>query len=368
MTKTELLNKYTSVTPLAKTLSDRPVVLYGTGNGADKVIKMILGPLGIKPAAVFASDGFVRNREFAGLPVESFSEVAARYGKDMKILMCFGSDREEVLSFVEELDAEYDLAIPDVPLYGEGLFDAEYLRAHADELFEVRSMLADGYSKDLFDDAVLYRLTGKYKYLKRTQDVADPYRELFGRTSVRSAADCGAYRGETSKMFLDVFPGIEKVYALEPDPGSYKKMCESVDDPRIVPLNFAASDGAAEITFSGSASRGAGAQGKNRRAKEKTVKTARLDELIKDPVDLVKLDVEGDEEKALLGAYWIMAEDGPSLSVSLYHRTDDIWKLPLYIKNFSNEYDRVLKYYLRRPRCVPCWDLTLFAVKEDPWN
>ena len=153
MTKSELFEKYASVPTLSDSLKDAPVVLYGTGNGADKVIKMILEPRGLAPSAVFASDGFVRKREYAGLPVEGFDAASSRFGKNMKILMCFGSDREEVLENVETLDAEYDLAIPDVPLYGEGLFDGAYLRDHIDELYEVRSMLADELSRELFDDS-----------------------------------------------------------------------------------------------------------------------------------------------------------------------------------------------------------------------
>ena len=41
--------------------TDRPIVLYGTGNGGDKLISA-LEKIGRKPDGVFASDGFVRNR------------------------------------------------------------------------------------------------------------------------------------------------------------------------------------------------------------------------------------------------------------------------------------------------------------------
>ena len=36
--------------------SKKPIVIYGTGNGADKIIDA-LERYGVKPAAVFASDG-----------------------------------------------------------------------------------------------------------------------------------------------------------------------------------------------------------------------------------------------------------------------------------------------------------------------
>ena len=53
----------------------RPIALYGTGDGADKIIA-VLENLGLSDliAAVFASDGFVRNRSFHGFKVMSYSD------------------------------------------------------------------------------------------------------------------------------------------------------------------------------------------------------------------------------------------------------------------------------------------------------
>ena len=364
MTKNELTNKYLSVTTLSESLAERrrPVALYGTGNGADKVISMILGPLAVAPAAFFASDGFVRHRTFAGLPVESCAEVSSRLGDDVDVLMCFGSDREEVISFAESLDGKFNFAIPDVPLYGEGLFDRAYVTEHSDELYEVRSLLADGYSRELFDESVLYRLTGKMKYLQRTESVGDSYRSLFAGREIVAAVDGGAYRGETSRMWREVFPAREKIYAVEPDARTAAKF-EPPCGCEVELINAALTDHCGEEIFHSSSSRGAGIAGKNRRGRDEAVRCVTLDSVVTAPVDLIKLDVEGFEERALLGARGVMKEYAPSLAVSLYHRTDDIWKLPLMIKDFSREY-AAAKFYLRRPRCLPCWDLTLFCVKE----
>ena len=369
-TKKELIEKYCSVTPLSEELKDdrRPIVLYGTGNGADKIIRY-LESLGRTPDAVFASDGFVRDRSFAGFPVETFDAVSARYGKDMKILMCFGSDREEVLGAVERLDSEYDLALPDVPLYGDGIFNKEYLYSRADELFEVRAMLSDEPSRKLFDDTIMYRLTGKYRFLLRTQSPEATYRELFEGIKVECAVDCGAYRGDTARLFEKVFPDCRRIYALEPDRGTFKRLELAGDEISlesgidVVTLNFAISDAAGIAEFSSSSSRGAGVEGTNRRSKRKTVEKVTLDSLALESPDFIKLDVEGDEERALAGAKRLLSEHSPSLAVSLYHRTDDIRRLPLLIKKASAAYGS-MKYYLRRPRCVPAWDLTLYAVRE----
>ncbi|MBR6918556.1 MAG: FkbM family methyltransferase, partial [Clostridia bacterium] len=248
-------------------------------------------------------------------------------------------------------------------------FDKDYVRSHSDELCDARSMLSDDKSRALFDDSVMYRLTGKYKYLLRTQDVINTYKELFS-PSLEYIIDCGAYRGDSAQTFAAAFPNVKRITALEPDAGSFAKLkiasakIESERGVRVMPVCAAVSDSCREETFFGSSSRGAAIDGASHRAKKRTVKCVTIDSVSDGRCDLIKLDVEGEEERALDGASETVKECAPSLAVSLYHRTDDIWKLPLMIKEMTKHYGKA-SYYLRRPRCVPCWDLTLFALKEN---
>ena len=53
----------------------KPVVLYGMGNGADKILS-VFGVRGIEARGVFASDGFVRQGKlYRGFPVRSYAET-----------------------------------------------------------------------------------------------------------------------------------------------------------------------------------------------------------------------------------------------------------------------------------------------------
>ena len=58
-----------------KTASDegRPILLYGMGNGADKIIT-VCEAYGITLSDFFASDGFVRGHSFHGTVVLSFTQ------------------------------------------------------------------------------------------------------------------------------------------------------------------------------------------------------------------------------------------------------------------------------------------------------
>ena len=65
--------------------SDKKIVMYGMGNGADKIIK-VCEKYGIEIADFFASDGFVRGHSFHGKVVLSYSQAKEKYGKFIVLL------------------------------------------------------------------------------------------------------------------------------------------------------------------------------------------------------------------------------------------------------------------------------------------
>ena len=76
------------------------------------------------------------------------------------------------------------------------------------------------------------------------------------------------------------------------------------------------------------------------------------------PVDYIKMDVEGAERETLLGCRQTIAAWKPQLSVAAYHRTGDLWELPLLVKELCPEY----RLYLRRHKYVPAWEILLYAI------
>lgn len=55
-------------------------------------------------------------------------------------------------------------------------------------------------------------------------------------------------------------------------------------------------------------------------------------------LDLLELDVEGSEPKALLGATEAIRRCRPRLQISLYHKPHHLWDLPLFIKELVPDY------------------------------
>ena len=85
----------------------RPIVVYGMGNGADKLFSRF-EKYKIRVADVFASEGFVRGHSFRGYRVKSFSEIKESYF-DFVIVLSFASGREEVIDMLADIADSSDI-------------------------------------------------------------------------------------------------------------------------------------------------------------------------------------------------------------------------------------------------------------------
>ena len=74
----------------------------------------------------------------------------------------------------------------------------------------------------------------------------------------------------------------------------------------------------------------------------------------------IKYDVEGAEKQAIAGSQKMICSSMPDLLISLYHRNEDMFALPLQIHAMAPDY----KLYLRRFRYIPAWDLNLYCISK----
>ena len=136
--------------------TEKPIVLYGMGNGADKIIS-VLENKNIEFKGVFASDGFVRNKTFHGFKISSYAELKQKFG-EMIVLLCFGSERPEVIENVKRISSEQELFAPEVPVISGGLFTKDYYLENKADFDFVYSRLADDISKKTFVNTIKYKI------------------------------------------------------------------------------------------------------------------------------------------------------------------------------------------------------------------
>lgn len=331
----------------------KPVLLYGTGNGADKVMDE-LEKRGIPVCGIFASTEFVRDRYFRGFRVESYDGCRRKF-PDAKILMCFGSSRPEVLDNVRRMMAESDLFIPEVPVYGDEIFDADYYEKNRDSLEKVRRILADEKSVFTFDSIINYRLTGKPEYLfacETTKTEADGLIRLPGSTVI---ADLGAYNGDTVLKYSRLYPDYARIVAVEPDRKNYEKLCRNTADVRnVTAVNALIADCDRECTIEGAKGRGV-----HEASEGKTVRGVSIDNLFEnEKVGFIKFDVEGNELEAIRGGIRTIKKHRPAMLVSCYHRSGDLFTLPLAVLSVVPDY----RVYLRHLPGVPAWDTQFYFI------
>ena len=339
----------------------KPIVLYGMGDGADKIIAE-LEKRGMEISGVFASDGFVREKIFHGHKVETFLSAKNRLS-DMVVLVAFGTKLDEVIENVKKISAECELYAPDVPVFGGGIFDMEYFKEKFSRLESVYNKLCDDTSRKAFANSIKYRLTGDIGYLFECETtVEESYQNILMPKSPCIYVDIGAYNGDTAREFSSYSGNGIKVVAFEPDARNFKKLekyaaeCD-IDD--ITVHNLAAWDKTEMLTFYSRSGRNSANTTSHVGAKAKEIQAVDIDSVV-DEADFIKIDAEGADLKALLGAKRIISEHCPTMCIAAYHRTEDYFLLPEKVTELNDEYD----IYFRHFRHIPCWDTNFYFRKK----
>ena len=345
----------------------RPIALYGTGDGADKIIS-VLEKHGLKDliAAVFASDGFVRDRSFHGFKVISYNECCKDLsGQNFIVLVCFGSSRPEVLSFVDKIASERELYVPDVPVYGSNLFDMSFYESNKSQIEEVFSLLSDDVSRNCYINYINYKLTGNISYLTECESDPDNESGLLEKISEGCFVDLGAYYGDTAKHYLDKFSCLTSCIAVEPERHSFAKLesyAESLTaegfDIRCVNALVGKKTGTELV----STSRGRGTRAlpnsnvelKNTRR----IDVVTVDSFARDDISFIKFDVEGSELDAIEGAKETILRSRPVMKIACYHRSEDVFALPKKVLEIRGDY----KIFMRHTRCIPGWDTDFYFI------
>lgn len=169
------------------------------------------------------------------------------------------------------------------------------------------------------------------------------YYETFGTkvTSDDYVVDCGAAEGLFS--FL-IQRRAKKIFLIEPVPkfcASLKKTFHNGLNMEIVPVALSDENGFASISehdISSTLSLGA--------KKDVSVPVTTLDELFYEkniPISYIKIDLEGFDFKALLGARELIKKNKPKIAVTTYHAFEHAQQIETYLRSIVPEYNIKLK-------------------------
>ena len=180
--------------------------------------------------------------------------------------------------------------------------------------------------------------------------------------------DLGGYDGDTVRQWITESQGqFDQILTLEPDIKNFRKMqrkMEGWDLSKVICVNAAAHREKGILTFSVRGGRNSALLGAGGLTGGKTVAVPAesVDGLLEGrTAALIKMDVEGNEAEALQGAKEVIFRDHPPLMISAYHRSEDLFALPLLTEKLSQGGYR---YYLRHHQYIPAWETNYYVIPE----
>ena len=172
--------------------------------------------------------------------------------------------------------------------------------------------------------------------------------------------DLGAYDGDSAISLINYFDA-KKVFSFEPENTNFSILKDNAEiEKRIIPIKLGLSN---RKGFSFISQLGSGSRMNNKVGEEINIDT--LDNFIKensiDKIDLIKMDIEGEELKALEGSLETIKKNIPVLAISIYHSANDFF----FIKKWLEEKDLGYKYFIKKAHPFSlCSETMLIAYNE----
>lgn len=240
-------------------------------------------------------------------------------------------------------------------------YSSNWFIDHKKDMLDTIDLFEDDKSKQIYVNAICNRIAPQYaqKIFHEMEEKGEYFETgIFSMKEDECYVDAGAYDGDSVMSFLEAVKGeFEQIYAFELEPQNYlamKNRQKIAQDNRIQLFNGGVSNEEKTVSI---ISNGVGSHAVEGGG---TAKLISLDSMLNNKrITLIKMDIEGAERDALKGAKKIISNQHPKLAISVYHKLDDMWKIPNYIKELCPDY----KIYLRHHTAV-AWDTDCYAYVE----
>lgn len=168
--------------------------------------------------------------------------------------------------------------------------------------------------------------------------------DLFHINKDEIFVDCGAYSGDTLLSYINTYgKDFKKYYAYEINNDFINTLEANIslhNIENVIVKNYGLSDKEEELYIKENLSASKVSETGN-----KKVKLVKLDDNLQDVPTFIKMDIEGYEEKAILGSKEIIKNYSPNLAIAVYHGYNDLWKLPRLINEINPNYNFYLRHY-----------------------
>ncbi|HYF84374.1 MAG TPA: FkbM family methyltransferase [Clostridia bacterium] len=175
--------------------------------------------------------------------------------------------------------------------------------------------------------------------------------------------DCGAYRGSSLKRLVEGlgYSDFKKYICYELDANNYNILKKYIDalpqdiSSKVEAYNYGVGSENKKITYDSSETESMVVENG---AYEGEIISMDDHQAGKEGT-FIKMDIEGSELEALIGAQKIIKENKPVCALSIYHKIEDLWEIPRYLRKLVPEYRFKLKHHHY------CWYETVCYATAD---
>lgn len=323
----------------------RPIYVMGLNFTLDNIIYFLKNK-GIQIDGII--DDFSNKEEYLNIPVFPLKSIKSR-----NCIIIISANVRPLTIKRKLLSNGYDKIIFYFHLY---LLEEEMLNTiihcnnnirdidiNKNKYYELYNKMADLNSKNTLQNLINFRYNFDAKpmesYSCNTEEQYFDSVIQFSKNEV--FVDCGGYDGDTTKRFIEKNPNYAKIYFFEPYIEYYNLAMRNLNQYKNISffqkatynnnafLKFVVAKEASAIDEKG----------------EITIEASKLDDIIKEKVTFIKMDVEGAEYESVLGAKNLIQQYKPKLAICVYHKQEHFWKIPELVLNINNDYEIYLRHY-----------------------
>lgn len=217
---------------------------------------------------------------------------------------------------------------------------------------EFQKLLSDEKSKEILDKIVMLRKTLDTKYYIAPSDTEYFPSDIpmLSSTKEINFIDCGAYIGDTIKELMQQTSNVKSTISFEPDNTNLIKLKKQLSilssqfpdtDFLVYPAGVYSKNDV--LRFSNS---GINSSASLDDSSSFEVSVVSLDTVILNSnPNFIKMDIEGAEKEAIIGATKTIKKYKPNLAICLYHKPADLWELPLLINEIEPSYEMYIRVH-----------------------
>lgn len=242
------------------------------------------------------------------------------------------------------------------------------------KIIKLNTILEDNKSKNIINNSIqrwiesdcfynnLEEMTKMYELIENKNQYFD--QEIIKLKEDEVYIDVGAYNGDTIDKFLNISNNkFDKIIAFELEKTNYEQLQASVSkyscniQNKIKLYNKGLYNIKSFVTITSERENVTISESVKNKEDSNILEVVELDTILEknEKVTYIKMDIEGSEMEALMGASEVIKKWKPKLAICIYHKPEHYWEIPIFIKKLVPEYKIYIRHYSKTAAETVCY-------------